>query len=116
MDALSLLTTVDITVKKGVSIMINKTFEKPTQVKISIIGETNSETSITEVVVIGAIAYNNFIIRADTGEVININTSATDTTNTTTDTTDTTTYVAAKEIYLIKEYPDWVDFNEEIRD
>lgn len=90
--------------------MINKIFEKPTQVKISIIGETNSETSITEVEVIGAIAYNNFIIRADTGEVININTSATDTT------TDTTTDVAAKEIYLIKEYPDWVDFNEEIRD
>lgn len=90
--------------------MINKTFEKPTQVKISIIGETNSETSITEVEVIGAIAYNNFIIRADTGEVININTSATDTT------TDTTTDVAAKEIYLIKEYPDWIDFNEEIRD
>lgn len=110
MGALLLLTTVDITVKKGVSIMINKTFEKPTQVKISIIGETNSETSITEVEVIGAIAYNNFIIRADTGEVININTSATDTT------TDTTTDVAAKEIYLIKEYPDWVDFNEEIRD
>lgn len=93
--------------------MINKIFEKPTQVKISIIGETNSETSITEVEVIGAIAYNNFIIRADTGEVININTSATDATNTT---TDTTTNVAAKEIYLIKEYPDWVDFNEEIRD
>lgn len=86
--------------------MINKNFKKPTQVKISIIGETNSETSITEVEVIGAIAYNNFIIRADTGEVININTSA----------TDTTTDVAAKEIYLIKEYPDWVDFNEEIRD
>lgn len=113
MGALSLLTTVDITVKKGVSIMINKIFEKPTQVKISIIGETNSETSITEVEVIGAIAYNNFIIRADTGEVININTSATDATNTT---TNTTTNVAAKEIYLIKEYPDWVDFNEEIRD
>lgn len=93
--------------------MINKTFEKPTQVKISIIGETNSETSITEVEVIGAIAYNNFIIRADTGEVININTSATDATDAT---TDTTTDVAAKEIYLIKEYPDWVDFNEEIRD
>lgn len=93
--------------------MINKSFEKPTQVKISIIGETNSETSITEVEVIGAIAYNNFIIRADTGEVININTSATDTTDAT---TDTTTDVAAKEIYLIKEYPDWVDFNEEIRD
>ena len=86
--------------------MINKTFEKPTQVKISIIGETNSETSITEVELIGAIAYNNFIIRADTGEVININTNV----------TDTTTDVAAKEIYLIKEYPDWVDFNEEIRD
>lgn len=101
--------------------MINKNFEKPTQVKISIIGETNSETSITEVEVIGAIAYNNFIIRADTGEVININTSATDATNTTTDTTtdtttNTTTDVAAKEIYLIKEYPDWIDFNEEIRD
>ena len=95
--------------------MINKSFEKPTQVKISIIGETNSETSITEVEVIGAIAYNNFIIRADTGEVININTSATDTTDTT-DTTDAATDVAAKEIYLIKEYPDWVDFNEEIRD
>ena len=93
--------------------MINKSFEKPTQIKISIIGETNSETSITEVEVIGAIAYNNFIIRADTGEVININTSATDATDTT---TDTTTDVAAKEIYLIKEYPDWVDFNEEIRD
>lgn len=93
--------------------MINKSFEKPTQVKISIIGETNSETSITEVEVIGAIAYNNFIIRADTGEVININTSATDTTDAT---TDTTTDTAAKEIYLIKEYPDWVDFNEEIRD
>ena len=92
--------------------MINKNFEKPTQVKISIIGETNSETSITEVEVIGAIAYNNFIIRADTGEVININTSTTDVT----DATDTTTDVAAKEIYLIKEYPDWVDFNEEIRD
>lgn len=92
--------------------MINKNFEKPTQVKISIIGETNSETSITEVEVIGAIAYNNFIIRADTGEVININTSATDAT----DATDATTDVAAKEIYLIKEYPDWVDFNEEIRD
>ena len=112
MGALSLLTTVDTTVKKGVSIMINKTFEKPTQVKISIIGETNSETSITEVEVIGAIAYNNFIIRADTGEVININTSATETT----EATNTTTNVAAKEIYLIKEYPDWVDFNEEIRD
>ena len=99
--------------------MINKTFEKPTQVKISIIGETNSETSITEVVVIGAIAYNNFIIRADTGEVININTSATATATDTTDTTDTTdaaTDAAVKEIYLIKEYPDWVDFNEEIRD
>lgn len=102
--------------------MINKKFEKPTQVKISIIGETNSETSITEVEVIGAIAYNNFIIRADTGEVININTSATDVTDATdaTDTTDATidatTDVAAKEIYLIKEYPDWVDFNEEIRD
>ena len=93
--------------------MINKSFEKPTQVKISIIGETNSETSITEVEVIGAIAYNNFIIRADTGEVININTSATDATDTT---TDATIDVAAKEIYLIKEYPDWVDFNEEIRD
>lgn len=93
--------------------MINKSFEKPTQVKISIIGETNSETNITEVEVIGAIAYNNFIIRADTGEVININTSVTDTTDAT---TDTTTDVAAKEIYLIKEYPDWVDFNEEIRD
>ena len=92
--------------------MINKTFEKPTQVKISIIGETNSETSITEVEVIGAIAYNNFIIRADTGEVININTSATETT----EATNTTTNVVAKEIYLIKEYPDWVDFNEEIRD
>ncbi len=89
--------------------MINKKFEKPTQVKISIIGETNSETSITEVEVIGAIAYNNFIIRADTGEVIDINTSATET-------TDTITDVAAKEIYLIKEYPDWIDFNEEIRD
>lgn len=112
MGALSLLTTVDITVKKGVSIMINKNFEKPTQVKISIIGETNSETSITEVEVIGAIAYNNFIIRADTGEVININTSATETT----EATNTTTNVVAKEIYLIKEYPDWVDFNEEIRD
>ena len=103
--------------------MINKSFEKPTQVKISIIGETNSETSITEVEVIGAIAYNNFIIRADTGEVININTSATDATDatnatdTTTDTTtDATIDVAAKEIYLIKEYPDWVNFNEEIRD
>lgn len=93
--------------------MINKSFEKPTQVKISIIGETNSETSITEVEVIGAIAYNNFIIRADTGEVININTSATDATDTT---TDATIDVAVKEIYLIKEYPDWVDFNEEIRD
>lgn len=92
--------------------MINKNFEKPTQVKISIIGETNSETSITEVEVIGAIAYNNFIIRADTGEVININTSATETT----EATNTTTNVVAKEIYLIKEYPDWVDFNEEIRD
>ena len=101
MGVLSLLTTVDITV--------NKKFEKPTQVKISIIGETNSETSITEVEVIGAIAYNNFIIRADTGEVIDINTSATET-------TDTITDVAAKEIYLIKEYPDWIDFNEEIRD
>lgn len=87
--------------------MINKTFEKPTQVKIIIIGE--------KVEVIGAIAYNNFIIRADTGEVININTSATDTTDAT-DTIDTTTDVAAKEIYLIKEYPDWVDFNWEIRD
>ena len=95
--------------------MINKSFEKPTQVKISIIGETNSETSITEVEVIGAIAYNNFIIRADTGEVININTSATETTETT-ETTDAATDAAAKEIYLIKEYPDWVDFNEEIRD
>ena len=98
--------------------MINKSFEKPTQVKISIIGETNSETSITEVEVIGAIAYNNFIIRADTGEVININTSATETTETTetTESIDAATDAAAKEIYLIKEYPDWVDFNEEIRD
>ena len=61
MDVLLLLIIVDIKVNKGVSIMINKIFEKPTQVKISIIGETNSETSITEVEVIGAIAYNNFI-------------------------------------------------------
>lgn len=94
--------------------MINKTFDKPTQVKISIIGETNSETNITDVAVIGAIAYNNFIIRGDNGKVIEIGEISTETPAETP--ADGSTDEKIQEIYLIKEYPDWVDFNEEIRD
>lgn len=90
--------------------MINKTFSKPTQVKISIIGETNSETNITDIAVIGAIAYNNFIIRGDNGKVIEIGETPAD------GSTDGSTDEKIQEIYLIEEYNDWVDFNEEIRD
>lgn len=102
--------------------MINKTFSKPTQVKISIIGETNSETNITDVAVIGAIAYNNFIIRGDNGKVIEISETITETpaetpTEISVDgSADGSTNEKIQEIYLIEEYNDWVDFNEEIRD
>ena len=93
MGALSLLIIVDTTVKKGNDIMITKTFEKPTQIKVLIIGETDSETDITEFKTCGAIAYKDMIICGCCGQVFHCNNS---------------------NIYLVSEYKSWMDINEEI--
>lgn len=93
MGALSLLITVDTTVKKGIDIMINKTFEKPTQVRVLIIGETDTDTNITAYKTCGAIAYKDMIICGCCGQVFYCNNS---------------------DIYLIAEYNSWMDISEEI--
>lgn len=93
MGALSLLITVDTTVKKGNDIMINKTFEKPTQIKVTIIGETNVETSVTEITTCGAIAYKDMIICGCHGQIFRCDNP---------------------DVYLIEEYKDWIDIAEAI--
>ena len=73
--------------------MITKTFEKPTQIKVLIIGETDTETDITSYKICGAIGYKDMIICGCCGQVFYCNNS---------------------DIYLIAEYNSWMDISEEI--